>query len=103
MSGSPAECAKCQAPAGRWVIRKRLDPFNPDEFICVGNDPGPDWWALVTRFYDVSDAPFQRYWHPPERVELAPPPGKPGAAPLCQFCRPADRAAQPTLFDEEAA
>ena len=91
------ECVNCRAPAGRWVVRKRLDPMNPDEMIVTGcADPGPDWWATVKKWWDVSDQPFPRCWIPPVLIRLD---ETTAAGPLCQMCAPKET---PSLFDEVA-
>ncbi len=92
------ECTNCRAPAGYWIVRKRLDPLNSDQFICLGVvDPGPEWWAYVRKWFDVSDAPIPRYWIPPELTRLD---ATTAAGPLCRFCAPKET---PSLFDEGEA
>lgn len=95
----PEECAKCKAPAGRFITRLRLKPLDHTQMIVLGAlDPGPDWWDAVNRFWDVSDAPLLSSWVPPVCVRL-----EEGE---CQFCRgEKKRAVTPSLFDtkEDAA
>ncbi|HEY1186937.1 MAG TPA: hypothetical protein VGE74_04735 [Gemmata sp.] len=88
-------CSRCRAWAGFWVTRPRLYPLDPGRMICLGTtDPGPDWWALVKRFWDVSDAPNQVSWVPPALIQL-----RDGQ---CQYCRgEKKRSETPSLFNEE--
>jgi hypothetical protein len=90
-----AECSRCGAPDGYWVTRMRLKPFDHAQMICLGTaDPGPDWWADVKRWWDVSDADRESSWVPPVLVKLDG--GK------CQFCRGLEKPQKTkSLFEEE--
>jgi hypothetical protein len=93
--GDPT-CSRCGAFAGFYVTRPRLKPLDCARMICLGTtDPGPGWWALVSRSWDVSDAPRESSWVPPVLVKLDG--GK------CQFCRAIEKPQKTkSLFEEEA-
>lgn len=96
-----AECARCHAPQGRYLIRLRT---NARDFIDLGTrEPRADYWAEdVLIWWKVDDAPSQGLWTSPERIELR---QAPGGELLCQVCRQQDAAStaeyvQPGLFEE---